>query len=221
MPLHLPTEDTVRRNYAVKRGELWCVEGNYLLVARKNEHGEYGNGLLYFFHDSIDGYNLEKGLPPHTYDHCAIIVRFGWRRRVTRGQDGPPKFRCTDIVIYLCPDVGAQDEYVWMQGLLLALTGGSKGLIRHGRITWVPDELSQCNIFRICWRHRYLEWPASISDIWPLPKINSAGFPPFQFYQVSQGDFWYQTFASAPWDDPVPYGETEPTEVGDRGYNSA
>lgn len=72
--------------------------------------------------------------------------------------------KCKYVHVVLRPK-GA-DDYVWMQGLLLALTGGFKGLLRDGRCSSMPGSLASCSKFAVKWEG---DCSAADKGLWPAP----------------------------------------------------
>lgn len=77
-------------------------------------------------------------------------------------------YRCTELRFGLHPR-GA-DDFVWMQGLLWALTGGFQGLFRGSRHSSMPGGLAHCSEFSVTWFRTCTD---SEEGIWPVP-INVA-----------------------------------------------
>lgn len=63
--------------------------------------------------------------------------------------DGDHSYKCQQLEIGLCP-IEAEDN-VWMQGLLLALTGGFEGLLLDGRLSSMPGDLAACKQLKLVW----------------------------------------------------------------------
>lgn len=170
--LHLPfPQDTVTDIMDISSSD-----GNGQMIAtydRLGDGGECRHSLAATFHRNGPGRDHE------------VRILIQWMR----DNDAPHVYKCKAVCIKLRP---ALDDWVWMEGLLLALTGGSQGLLRDGRPSSMPCELAHCTRFRVMWLNvKRIRCHAKRSalgqqDLWPTSSGHLA-------YKTLQQE-WYPTY---------------------------
>lgn len=91
--------------------------------------------------------------------------------------------------VEICLYPSSTEHCRWMQGLLLALTGGFRGLLRAGLVSDMPESLSLCNHLAIRW-----ECPCPESErLWPLqPEPSASDLMPIR--AVIWSGRWFQDY---------------------------
>lgn len=179
------TFDRIYRDSHCK-DEFWAVN------EWDNEGQAHWHGGIYLNHPNDEGEGV-AGCKEKDYTHAVVVsVSFG---------RGP--FRCVEnyIDIRLCPK--APHYWIWMQGLVLALTGGCDGLLRDGRPSSMPDHLAECAKFCMCWDDNSAEMPANAKGLWPMTVVGECP----GLTQERKDNCWVQHFSLKKAEDEGGTGE--------------
>lgn len=126
-------------------------------------------------------------------DWCGVTFVQTWQGQVGASTD----YKIDSVEIRLHPNPLVQGDCLWMQGLLLALTGGFEGLLRDGHPASTRGELSCCKRFTVMWNGDVLALPSVLRDFWPIPvRYLQAPVRPTMEEQHEIGGRWVQIFSN-------------------------